>query len=71
MLPPSSTTVPSYSNGTVTQEIRLNNSMQGQKNIMLKLKIGYKHGANNVSLRLRFLNFIFRLWIYLSFVMRV
>jgi hypothetical protein len=27
----------------------LSNSMQGQKNIMLKLKIVYKQGANAVS----------------------
>jgi AP-1 complex subunit gamma-1 len=44
MFPPSSTTVPAFSAGAVTQEIRLANSQQGQKNIMLKLKIGYKHG---------------------------
>mmetsp|Transcript_13629 Transcript_13629/g.22490 ORF Transcript_13629/g.22490 Transcript_13629/m.22490 type:complete len:847 (-) Transcript_13629:130-2670(-) len=41
MLPPSNTTVPPHSNGAVTQEIRLINSMQGEKNIMLKLKIAY------------------------------
>ena len=41
MLPPSNTTVPAHSNGAVTQEIRLINSMQGEKNIMLKLKIAY------------------------------
>eukprot|EP01038_Epipyxis_sp_PR26KG_P011986 gene11986-16046_t len=41
MFPPSSTTIPPNSTGLVTQEIKLNNSMQGQKNIMLKLKIGY------------------------------
>ena len=34
--------VPPNSNGQVTQEIRLTNTMQGEKNIMLKLKIGYK-----------------------------
>ena len=42
MLPPSSNMVPPNSNGQVTQEIRLTNTMQGEKNIMLKLKIGYK-----------------------------
>jgi AP-1 complex subunit gamma-1 len=41
MLPPSNTTVPPHSNGAVTQEIRLVNSMQGEKSIMLKLKIAY------------------------------
>jgi hypothetical protein len=49
MLPPSSTTIPAMSSGAVTQEIRLANSMQGQKNIMLKLKITYKHGGQAVS----------------------
>jgi AP-1 complex subunit gamma-1 len=49
MLPPSSTTIPAHSSGAVTQEIRLNNSMQGQKNIMLKLKIGYTVGGNTVE----------------------
>ena len=49
MLPPSSTTIPAQSNGSVTQEIRLNNSMQGQKNIMLKLKIGYSIGGKAVE----------------------
>ncbi len=49
MRPPNSTTVPPNSNGAITQELRLTNSMQGQKNIMLKLKIGYKQGANVVS----------------------
>jgi len=49
MFPPSSTTIPAGSYGNVTQEIKLTNSMQGQKNIMLKLKIVYKQGANTVS----------------------
>lgn len=49
MMPPSSTTIPPNSRGSVTQEVRLANSMQGQKNIMLKLKIAYKHGATMVS----------------------
>jgi AP-1 complex subunit gamma-1 len=46
MLPPTSTTIPASSNGVVTQEIRLINTAHGQKNIMLKLKIGYT--ANGV-----------------------
>eukprot|EP01034_Spumella_vulgaris_P022817 gene22817-28990_t len=41
MFPPTSTTIPANSNGVVTQQIKLTNSMQGQKNIMFKLKIGY------------------------------
>lgn len=50
MLPPSSTTIhPANSlSAEVTQEIRLTNSMQGQKSIMLKLKIGYKQGQLTV-----------------------
>lgn len=50
MLPPSSTTIhPANSlSPEVTQEIRLTNSMQGQKSIMLKLKIGYKQGQLTV-----------------------
>jgi AP-1 complex subunit gamma-1 len=50
MLPPSSTTIPPMSQGAVTQEIKIANSMQGQKNIMLKLKIAYKQGATMVRL---------------------
>ena len=49
MMPPSSTVIPANSNGQVTQEIRLTNSMQGEKNIMLKLKIGYKYQSNIVD----------------------
>ena len=55
MLPPSSTTIPAQSQGIITQEIKLVNSMQGQKNIMLKLKIAYKQGDAMVSYFLRFL----------------
>lgn len=49
MLPPSSTIIAANSNGTVTQEIRLTNSLQGEKPIMLKLKIAYSSGGKNVS----------------------
>ena len=49
MLPPSSTMVPANSNGQVTQEIRLTNTMQGEKNVMLKLKIGYKTQGKSVD----------------------
>ena len=45
MFPPSSTTIPAFSTGSVTQEIKVVNTMQGQKNIMLKLKIGYTKGG--------------------------
>ena len=49
MQPPTSTTIPASSNGAVTQEIRVTNSSQGEKNIMLKLKIGYSCGARTVE----------------------
>ncbi|CAM9242459.1 unnamed protein product [Ectocarpus fasciculatus] len=49
ILPPSSTTIPGHSNGAITQEIRVNNSMQGEKNIMLKLKINYTAGGKQVE----------------------
>lgn len=49
MQPPTSTTIPANSSGTVTQEIKLVNSMQGEKNIMLKLKIGYTSGGRAVE----------------------
>lgn len=51
MFPPSSTVIPPHSRDAVTQEIKLTNSQQGQKNIMLKLKIAYKQGVNTVSSR--------------------
>jgi AP-1 complex subunit gamma-1 len=41
MHPPTSTTINSNTYGQVTQEIRVTNTMQGEKNILLKLKIGY------------------------------
>ena len=51
MLPASSLTIPPNSQGgvSVSQEIRVVNSMQGEKNIMLKLKIGYTQGGVVVS----------------------
>lgn len=51
ILPPTSTTIPGHSNGSITQEIRVTNSMQGEKNIMLKLKINYSSGGKPVSNR--------------------
>lgn len=50
MLPASNSVIPPHSNGIVTQEIRVANSLQGEKNIMLKLKIGYTHDGAIVSL---------------------
>ena len=48
MLPASSSSIPPNSSGAVTQEIRVVNSQQGEKNIMLKLKIGYFQGGVQV-----------------------
>jgi hypothetical protein len=48
MLPPTNTIVAANSVGAVTQEIRINNSQQGEKPIMLKLKIAYSTGGRNV-----------------------
>ena len=48
MFPASSTVIPPHSHGAVTQEIRVINSMHGEKNIMLKLKIGYTQGGISV-----------------------
>ena len=50
MFPPSSTTIPALSTGAISQEVRVTNTMQGQKNIMLKLKIGYSKGGKAVIL---------------------
>ena len=49
ILPPSSTTIPSNSTGTVSQEIRLVNSVQGEKGILLKVKIGYLQNGQAVE----------------------
>ena len=57
MMAPSSTTIPPGSSGAVTQEIRLTNSMQGEKSIMLKLKIGYNHGGHTVEEQTQVSNF--------------
>lgn len=55
MLPPTSTTIPPNSNGVVTQEIRVTNSMQGEKSIMLKLKVGFSINGQSVSFNFYFL----------------
>ena len=49
MQPPSSTSLTAYSNGNVTQEIRINNTLQGEKPVMLKLKIVYKVNGQQVQ----------------------
>lgn len=48
MSPPTSAIIPANSNGTVTQELKVNNSVQGEKPIMLKLKILYKLNGHPV-----------------------
>ena len=48
MQPPSSTSLSAYSNGNVTQEIRINNTLHGEKPVMLKLKIVYKVNGQQV-----------------------
>jgi AP-1 complex subunit gamma-1 len=57
ILPPSSTTIPGHSNGAITQEIRVTNTMQGEKNIMLKLKINYSAGGKAVEEMAQVANF--------------
>ena len=67
MLPASNSVIPPHSNGIVTQEIRVANSLQGEKNIMLKLKIGYTHDGAIVSLFLLFFSlpyFSFSLFLF-------
>lgn len=49
MLPPTNTVIPPNSNGAVTQEIRVTNSMQGEKSIMLKLKVGFTSNGQNIE----------------------
>mmetsp|Transcript_24349 Transcript_24349/g.24959 ORF Transcript_24349/g.24959 Transcript_24349/m.24959 type:complete len:207 (-) Transcript_24349:377-997(-) len=49
MLPPTGTVIPPNSQGAVTQEIRVTNSMQGEKSIMLKLKVGFSVNGQTVE----------------------
>ena len=49
MHPPTSTVIPANSDGDVSQEIRVINSMHGQKNIVLKVKVGYNHNGATVD----------------------
>ena len=49
MMPASSAIIPPNSTGTVTQEIRVNNSMQGEKTLMFKLKVGYTQGGKTIE----------------------
>lgn len=50
MLPPTGTVIPPNSNGAITQEIRVTNSMQGEKSLMLKLKVGFSVNGQTVSI---------------------
>jgi AP-1 complex subunit gamma-1 len=50
MLPPTSGIIPANSQGTVSQEIRITNSLQGEKPVMLKLKITYKLNGQPVRM---------------------
>ncbi len=47
--PPTSTVVPARSSGGVTQEILVTNSMQGEKSLLLKLKIGYSVNGSTMD----------------------
>ena len=45
MQPPSSTSIPANSRESVTQEVRLVNSQQGEKSIVIKIKLSYVCGG--------------------------
>jgi hypothetical protein len=47
--PATGSTVPAMNGGVVTQVIHLQNSAQGQKPIMLKVKVVYNSGATPVT----------------------
>jgi AP-1 complex subunit gamma-1 len=49
MQPASSSTVPPNGAGVVTQLLKLANSMQGQKPIVIRIKIEYSVGGSKVS----------------------
>jgi len=57
MRPPSSTTVPPHRAETVTQVMILNNSMHGQKGLMLKMKLQVNIGANSMDEMVQVSNF--------------
>ena len=54
-MPPTNTNISSYSTESVSQEVKVTNSMQGEKPIMLKLKIVYKVNGQPVSQSYRYL----------------
>jgi hypothetical protein len=66
MLPPTGTVIPPNSNGAITQEIRVTNSMQGEKSLMFKLKVGFSVNGQTVSLLLRFLSYHLSLFLISS-----
>eukprot|EP00520_Triparma_pacifica_P006035 CAMPEP_0118655956 /NCGR_PEP_ID=MMETSP0785-20121206/13227_1 /TAXON_ID=91992 /ORGANISM="Bolidomonas pacifica, Strain CCMP 1866" /LENGTH=874 /DNA_ID=CAMNT_0006548773 /DNA_START=115 /DNA_END=2736 /DNA_ORIENTATION=+ len=49
MLPPSSTTIPQGGGNSVSQKIKVTNSMIGQKKMMMKLKISFMAGGRKVE----------------------
>ena len=49
MSPASATAVPPGSNGAVTQQVNIINTMRGQKPVMMKLKLSWSCGGQNVS----------------------
>ncbi|CAN0033791.1 unnamed protein product [Heterosigma akashiwo] len=49
MRPPSSNSIPANRGGSVTQTMILHNSMHGQKNLMIKLKLQLSVGAKGMD----------------------
>lgn len=49
LFPPSSSIIEANGMGKVTQQIRLVNSLQGQKPIMLKLKITFNKSNESIT----------------------
>jgi len=49
MQPASASVVPAANTGSVTQQLKLANSLQGQKPIVMRLKIEYGMAGNKVS----------------------
>lgn len=49
MLPPSNSVIGPNTQDSVTQELRVTNTMQGDKSIVLKLKFSYSAGGKTVE----------------------
>eukprot|EP00005_Dracoamoeba_jomungandri_P004247 CAMPEP_0174259080 /NCGR_PEP_ID=MMETSP0439-20130205/7962_1 /TAXON_ID=0 /ORGANISM="Stereomyxa ramosa, Strain Chinc5" /LENGTH=834 /DNA_ID=CAMNT_0015342833 /DNA_START=45 /DNA_END=2549 /DNA_ORIENTATION=+ len=54
---PSGTVVPSNSSGKLTQQLKIENSLQGQKSLLLKIKVEYTIGGNKVTEQATISNF--------------